>query len=346
MYTETRREITAYMDLLRCGALYLVVLLHCISGTLANPALVGTAVWWVCDILNSAARMGVPIFFMLSGALLLPDPRTLDPLPFYRKRLHRLLLPFLCWNELYFLENAWLQAQTPSLIQFFTELLAARGSKYHLWFVYKIASIYLLLPFLKRILDHCHCREQWLLLGVILLPASVFPLVSLLPGVQLDLFSPLLDGRVGFFLLGFLLVQALPAWARRLLYGGGALAFLLNILGNFWLSSPGQVNLWFNDGCALTHFLTAGAVFLLAKERIHMPPALCGLCRKLSSLSYGIYLAHVLFLDAFTRLLRGLGLGTAWMLLLSFLLTACAATVSVWLLSLCKPLRRLLVGGT
>jgi len=347
MSTEARRETTAYMDLLRCGALYLVVLLHCISGTLANPALVGTAVWWICDVLNSAARMGVPLFFMLSGALLLPNPRTLDPLPFYRRRLRRLLLPFLCWDVLYFLENAWLQAQTPSLGQFFTELLALRGSKYHLWFVYKIAGIYLLLPFLKRILDHCRRREQWLLLGVILLPASVFPLVSLLPGVQLDLFGPLVDGRVGFFLLGFLLAQASPPpWARRLLYGGGALAFLLNIFGNFWLSAPGQVNLWFNDGCALTHFLTAGAVFLLAKERIHMPPALCRLCRRLSSLSYGIYLSHVLFLDVFTRLLRGLALGTARTLLLSFLLTACTATVSVWLLSLCRPLRRLLVGGT
>jgi len=347
MPAEDRREITAYLDLLRCAALYLVVLLHTISDTLANPGLVGTAVWWGCDILNSAARMGVPLFFMLSGALLLPDPRTLDPLPFYRKRLCRLLPPFLCWDIVYFLENAWLQAQAPSLRQFFVELLALRGSKYHLWFVYKIASIYLLLPFLKRALDHCRRREQWLLLGIILLPASVFPLVSLLPGIELDLFGPPIDGRVGFFLLGFLLAQETPPpWARRLLYAGGVLAFLLNIFGNYWLSAPGQANLWFNDGCALTHFLTAGALFLLAKEHARLPSVLRRLCRRLSSLSYGVYLSHVLFLDMSIRLLGGLALGTARTLLLSFLLAACAATVFIWLLSLCKPLRRPLAGGT
>lgn len=344
MSVEGRREISAYMDLLRCMALYLVVLLHTIADTYANPDLVGTAVWWGCNILNSAARMGVPLFFMLSGALLLPDPRTLDPLPFYRMRFRRLLLPFLCWDIVYFLENAWLQAPSPR--QFLVELLTLRGSKYHLWYVYKIASIYLLLPFLKRALDHCRRRDQWLLLGIILLPASVFPLIDLLPGIGLDLYSAPIDGRVGFLLLGFLLTQETPPpRARRLLYAGGVLAFLLNIFGNYWLSSPGQVNLWFNGGCVLTHYLTAGAVFLLVKEHAKMPPALGRLCRRVSSLSYGVYLAHALFLDVCIRLLGGLSLGTTLTLALSFLLTSCAATVFIWLVSFCKPLRRLLAGG-
>jgi len=346
MSVEDRREIKPYMDLLRCMALYLVVLLHTIADTYANPDLLGTAVWWGCNVLNSAARMGVPLFFMLSGALLLPDPRTLDPLPFYRKRFLRLLLPFLCWDIVYFLENAWFQSQAPSLRQFFVELLTLRGSKYHLWYVYKIASIYLLLPFLKRALDHCRRRDQWLLLGIILLPASVFPLIDLLPGIGLDLFGAPIDGRVGFFLLGYLLAQETPPpWARRLLYGGGVLAFLLNIFGNYWCSAPGQINYWFNGGCVLTHYLTAGAVFLLAKEHAKLPPALGRLCRRISSLSYGVYLSHALFLDVCSRLLGKLALGTTLTLALSFLLASCAATVLIWLLSLCKPLRRLLVSG-
>lgn len=325
--TKPSRENYPYMDALRCGALYLVVLLHCISGTLADASLVGTPVWWICDGLNSAARMGVPLFFMLSGALLLPDPRTLDPLPFYRKRLGKILLPFLCWDLIYFLEGVWLQGLSPSPERFFAELFAARGSKYHLWFVYKIASVYLLLPFLKYILDRCRRRDAWLLLGVILLPSSVFPLVSLLPGIRLDLFGALVDGRVGYFLLGWLLfTKTPPPWARKLLYGGGVLAFFLNIFGNAALSSPGQVNLWFNDGCALTHFLTAGAVFLAVKERARITRSLAALCRHISQWSYGIYLSHALFLDLARLLLERTGLGAAWTLLTSFLITAAVST--------------------
>lgn len=334
MPSTGNQKTVRYMDLLRCGALYLVVLLHSLSGTLANPSLMGTAVWWICDILNSAARMGVPLFFMLSGALLLSDERTLEPLPFYRKRFRRILPLFLCWDLLYFLENAYLQGVPLAPKQFLVELLTLRGSKYHLWFVYKIASIYLLLPFLKRILDHCRRRDAWLLLGVILLPSSVFPLLSLLPGVEIDLFGSLIDGRVGFFLLGWLLSQETPPKrAKQLLYAGGALAFLLNIFGNFWLSAPGQVNLWFNDGCALTHFLTSGAVFLLAKEHARPSPHLAGICRKLSGLSYRVYLSHVLFLDLSLLLLAGTGLGTAWTVALSFVMTSLAATGAAWILS-------------
>lgn len=324
---ESGRENYEYLDVLRCGALYLVVLLHCISGTLADAALVGTPVWWVCNVLNSAARMGVPLFFMLSGALLLSDQRTLDPIPFYRRRMHKILLPFLCWDLIYFLEGAWLQGMALSPARFFSELLTLRGSKYHLWFVYKIVSIYLLLPFLKYILDHCRRRDAWLLLGVVLLQPSVLPLVSLLPGIHLDLFGTLVDGRVGFFLLGWLLFsEPPPPWARRLLYGGGILAFLLNIFGNAALSSPGQVNLWFNDGCALTHFLTAGAVFLAVKDQIRVSRGLAALCRRLSRWSYGIYLSHALFLDAAGLLLGKTRLGTAWTLLVSFLTASAAAT--------------------
>ena len=314
--------------MLRCGAPYLVVLLHCISGTLADASLVGTPVWWICNALNSAARMGVPLFFMLSGALLLSDRRTLDPLPFYRRRLRRILPPFLCWDLIYFLEGAWLQGLDLSPARFLTELLTLRGSKYHLWFVYKILGIYLLLPFLKRILDHCRRRDAWLLLGVILLQPSILPLVNLLPVIRVDLFGALVDGRVGFFLLGWLLFSGTPPpRARKLLYGGGILAFLLNIFGTAALSAPGQVNLWFNDGCSLTHFMTAGAVFLAAKERVQIPRRLAALCRRLAQCSYGVYLSHALFLDLAALFLRRAGLGTAWTLLASFLTASAAATV-------------------
>ena len=335
----------AYMDLLRCGALYLVVLLHCINYTLTDPSLVGTLVWWLCDILNSAARMGVPLFFMISGALLLPDRRTLEPLSFYAKRLGRLLLPFLCWDILYFLENAYLQAQPPRLEQFFVELLTARGSKFHLWFVYKIVSIYLLLPFLKRILDHCHVREGLILLTVILLQPSILPLINLLPGIEIDLFGPPIDGRVGFFVLGWLLTrQDLPAWVRRMFYIGAVPAFLLNILGNGWLSAPGRLNFWFNDGCALTHFFTAGAVFLLAKEHLRLSGRPAALFRRVSDLSYGIYLAHALFLECLVWLLRPMGLGTALTNALCFAATSVTATAFIWLVAKVKPLGRLLAG--
>ena len=133
---ESGRKDLAYLDVLRCLGMYLVILGHCFSGTLATPSMLGTPVWWICDILDGFFRMGLALFFVLSGALLLNNERTLDAVPFYTKRLKRLLVPFLCWDLVYFLENMVLQGRFPDPARFFTELLALRGSKYHLWFVY------------------------------------------------------------------------------------------------------------------------------------------------------------------------------------------------------------------
>lgn len=348
---ESKRENYAYMDVLRCGGIYLVMIGHCISGTLAEPGLVGTAVWWICDILNSAVRTGLAMFFVLSGALLLPDERTLDVIPFYRRRLKKLLVPFLCWDLVYFLEGALLQGQGLRPGVFFTELLTLRGSKYHLWFVYKLVSIYLLLPFLKRVLDRCGRREQGILLFVILLPSSILPLINLLPFVSVDLFSAPVDGRVGFFLLGYLLARSDPApRTRRWIYAGGAAALVLNVLGNYWLSSTERVNLWFNDGCALTHYIACAAAFLLARnlfsgEGGRLRRGIAALAGRLSGLTYGMYLCHVLFLDLAIRLAEGSAWGTARRLLFYFLFTALCATAAAWLLSRERHLRRLLVTG-
>lgn len=348
---ENGRKNLAYMDVLRCLGMYLVILGHCTSGTLATPSMFGTAVWWICDILGSVFRMGLAIFFVLSGALLLPNDQTLDALPFYAKRLKRLLVPFLCWDIVYFLENAVLQGRIPDPAQFLTELLTLRGSKYHLWFVYKIISIYLILPFLKRALDHCGLREQLLFLLVVLIPASILPLVNLLPFVQIDLFGAPIDGRVGYFIMGYILVRETPPpWVKRLLYGGGACSVVLDVLGNYWLSSPEKLNLWFSDGCALTHFLETGAVFLLARDlfgggsECPARKAVCTLAGRLSKLSYGIYLCHVLFLDAAIRLLAGTSLGASRKIVFYFAFTAACATAAAWLLSKSRPLRRLFVG--
>ena len=40
----------------------------------------------------------------------------------------------------------------------------------------------------------------------------------------------------------------------------------MDALGNYWLSAPGELNLWFSGGCALTHFLEAAEAFLLVRD--------------------------------------------------------------------------------
>ena len=156
----------AELDLLRCLAILMVVTLHAAAPLLSDPSLLGTPAWYFCLLLDPFSRTGVPIFFMLSGFLLLRDPRTLQVGPFYRRRLPRLAVPLVLWNLIYALADAW-SARRPFSPLEYLEGLLDRGCYYHIWFIYLLVGLYLLAPFLKRIVDHASGRE------VLVLPAGL-----------------------------------------------------------------------------------------------------------------------------------------------------------------------------
>ena len=89
----------AWADSLRAIAIMAVVLLH-VSGPVvgAFPRLSDSA-WWTGHALDSLARASVPLFFMLSGALLLGRHEALSQ--FFHKRLSKLLPPLVAWSAIY-----------------------------------------------------------------------------------------------------------------------------------------------------------------------------------------------------------------------------------------------------
>lgn len=334
----------SWADALRVLAAYLVVALHCVSDCLSSGYWYGARSWWACSLINSAARMGVPLFFMLSGYLLLRDRRTLDVRSFYARRLKRLLPPFLIWNAVCFAAGALRSGEALSAGRFLREL-AFRGSGYHLWFIYEILAMYLLSPFLKRLLDGCRRREGWLFLLLLLLPCTVFPFLNTVLPVYIAPLPLLADGYAGFFVFGYLLGTAEPprgrAWALWLCLAGGV---AVSAAGNYLLSSPENMALPFNNGYMLTHYLTAGPLFLLARMR---PPAgrAADALRRLAGVSFGVYLAHPLALESFQDLLRaaGLALTPVWEAAAVFTLTSVAVTSLMLLLSRSRRLGRLLM---
>lgn len=339
-----RREIS-YLNALRVGAIYLVVLLHAVAPGLKDLTRFGSGTWWACDLIDYATRAGVPLFFMLSGFLLLSDERTLDLGYFYRRRLGRLLPPFLIWDVFYYLFGCFSGGSTPALLPFLQEL-TGRGSGYHLWFVYQIMAIYLLVPFLKRIVDHCKERELWVLLGVILLPTTVFQALNFFQSyVYFDSFLPLMEGYVGFFLFGYLLGRSSPGRGARIcLYLGGVAGWIIGAVVNFLSSSPDTLNLALSGGYTFTHYLTAGALFVLARqvmERCRSERTAAALSR-LSKLSFGVFFIHPLILKLAVWLTPD-GLHPLAAMGLQFIFTALGSTGCIYLLSKIKPLKRLLM---
>ena len=81
---------TAYIDQLRVLASVAVVVIHVTLGSLDTVPAFGT-LWWIGHWICLVSQWAVPVFVMISGALLLnPDHGATDsPSVFYRKRLRR-----------------------------------------------------------------------------------------------------------------------------------------------------------------------------------------------------------------------------------------------------------------
>jgi surface polysaccharide O-acyltransferase-like enzyme len=344
---------TQYLNILRCGAIYLVILLHNFAPFFTKLYLFGTKTWWVMDILSGLTRMGVPLFFMISGYLALSDQRTEKIFPFYRRRIGKLLLPLLVWNGIYFLFNGLLYQQPMDGLAFLNQLLG-KGSKYHLWFLYQIIGLYLLAPFLKRITDHVRKRELFVLFLVILLVPTLFHFIN---GVQAAVtvapFGALVEGYAGFFLYGYLLgTVTFPPWAKRLIYVAGIGGLLLGVFGNFLQSSPQVLCFRWNEGYSITHYLTSGALFLLIKEMFAEAKGplsawktwVLSIANPLSKRTFGIYLSHVLFIEIFTFIVskNNISFHPATQIIVGFIFSAIGSTIFSFVCQRIPGLRRII----
>lgn len=86
----------------RVIAILAVVLLH-VSSRVVMWSELGSNDWWYANLYDSLVRWCVPVFVMISGALLL-SPEKAEPLGlFYKKRASRILFPLVFWSLFYML---------------------------------------------------------------------------------------------------------------------------------------------------------------------------------------------------------------------------------------------------
>ena len=89
-----------WLDWLRLLALFLVVICHCCDPLLFNPLAAPSAElsFWGA-VWQSSTRACVPLFVCITGALLLPARES--TFRFWKRRITRVLWPFLIWSALY-----------------------------------------------------------------------------------------------------------------------------------------------------------------------------------------------------------------------------------------------------
>ncbi len=167
MPPERSRSIQ-YINGLRILAIYAVATAHvAIWLTMATPPFVFN--WWLGCWLFYLGHFSIPVFVMVSGALLLDDSRRESAGQFYRRRMIRVGVPLMVWTVVYLLVRRFIDHEPLSLGRII-QLILTGDPYYHLWFLYMIFGLYLITPALRTFVRCATQGQRWLLivLGLVL----------------------------------------------------------------------------------------------------------------------------------------------------------------------------------
>ena len=296
-----RKKIISWVDLIRVVAIFLVIVIH-VSGQLTNVwGKIPTDQWIIADIYGGIARVAVPLFFMISGYLLLPRSESLSI--FYTKRMTRILIPFVVWSLIYL---GWYCGNhpntcTPSLVW---DLLLVQGTYYHLWFLYSLISIYLVLPVLRLMIrSDTDKRILWYLIVLWLIFQPVLTIAHKFWDFSIKINAPLATGFVCYFVLGYLLGEITLSRTRTILSTViWVISALITIVGTYLFTrNSGQFDGFFYDFVSLNVIFAASAAFLLlrwiSEANIFASFNAYAPMRTFATSAFGIYLIHILVIE-------------------------------------------------
>ena len=296
-----RQETIPWIDLIRVVAIFLVVVIH-VSGQLTNLwGKVSDEQWIIADIYGGIARIAVPLFFMISGYLLLPRSESLSV--FYTKRMLKILIPFLVWSLIYL---GWYCGNhpntcTPSLAW---DLLLVQGTYYHLWFLYSLISIYLILPILRLMIKpDTDNRILWYLIVLWLIFQPALTSAHKFWNFSIKLNAPLATGFVCYFVLGYLLAEITLSRTRIILSTAiWVIGTLITIFGTYLFTrNSGQFEGFFYDFVSINVILISSAAFLLlrwvSERKPFTSPNAQAMLRTIATRTFGIYLIHILIIE-------------------------------------------------
>lgn len=297
-----------WIEHLRALATIGVILLHVSAPLTYQFGSIPMSHWWIANGINSAVRCSVPLFFMISGALLLSKEYEIGV--FWKKRVTRVLLPFLFWSVVHILMNLVQKYHTGELHTSADYVQAVSGKlqsgvAFHYWFVYVLVGIYLFIPILGKWIRAASNKEIVYFLALWLM----FTFLSQTAFGNFRYFSSLsyfFSGSIGFVVLGYYLCFRAEFFKKiksSFLVLLIIIGLIITTVGIYLLSvSVGKSSQTLYSYFTPNVMLVTVAVFLLISRQVIKNRIVGKTLSFVSKYSYGIYLSHILTLTVLTML--------------------------------------------
>ena len=301
------------LDIIRVVAIFMVLITHATEVFYISPSgqlsIAEGDQFWV-NLFNSAAHACVALFVMVSGYLLLPIKDS--PSAFYWKRIPKIFIPFLVWSVVYLLlPLLWGGTTTGAIKENAPRLLYNFSwTSGHLWFIYMLIGVYLIIPIISPWLKECSKGFEEFFLGIWVFSTLYHFLVPYIPDRMMlgqtffSEFSSIyyFSGFLGYAILGHYIKVHLK-WSRAVCVASGAGLYATGFIMTWVLfdaqlaaaSSLEDLTLSLRS-CTINVALMAAGIFLMIKDIAVNNARIRTAFFELSKFSFGIYLAHMLIL--------------------------------------------------
>ena len=378
--SNQKNQHIVWLDVVRFIAMFTVVCCHCTDpfnfypGTAPN---IGEIKLWGA-IYGSVLRPCVPLFVMITGALLLPVRS--DASTFYKKRIPRVFYPFLIWSVLYNLfpwitgllglnpqiildffpyagEEVMQQSFSVSLeyilmIPFNFSILAV-----HMWYIYLLIGLYLYLPVFSAWVEKASERAKLMFLlawGVTLLLPYYYQFVSnyLWGTCSWNSFGMLyaFAGFNGYLLLGHYLKNLEWSLKKTLAIGIPmfAVGYAVTFLGFRHITALPEytdemLELFFTY-CSLYVVMMTIPVFMLAKKVKVNSERMKKALANLTVCGFGIYMIHYFFTGPSVVLMRAINMPIGLQIPVAAILAFAVSWGLVWLIYRAGKVAKYIVG--
>ena len=307
-----------FIDYIRVIACFLVMLVHssenfyCYTADTSMLANESNRLW-VAIFDGGFGRISVPLFMVVSAFLLVPGAGGRSMSEFYKRRFTRILPPMLTFMVLYcFMPLLWGGLTWEQAWTDFTHLpFTFPSSAGHLWFMYPLISLYLIIPIVSPWLEKASARDERLFL-------TFFALSTLAPWltrfVSADLWGTCFwnpyfgmfyycSGYLGYLVMAHYIREHLT-WSRSRRMTVGTLAFIAGgafTAWSFWHTGVPGIEMktptleWSWEFCTPNVLLATFGAFLMFTciEQKEAPK----LITSIAKLTFGMYLMHILVLS-------------------------------------------------
>ena len=322
------REKIGFFDLLRVVAALAVVVIHVLGPYRDQLGQIPDWQWMSAITINSLSRWAVPVFIMITGALMLSDQRPFEPVYYIKRRLGKVLIPFLVWSVFYaFFSGLTVNGFDSALSWSVLKKLPTHETYYHLGFFYYFIPLYLVIPVIQWWVQKA---EPGQVKGVIM----VWLLITGLYLFYIDgLWSETYLLYSGYLLLGYCLYQY--RWPSLMVLLPLAVIAVVatdySVISHSFAADEYKVARWMSYK-TLNTVVVAATVFLLCRAASNkLSVSTQTQLGWLSKYSLGVYLIHPIFLwplrqydlyfanpliaiPVWTMIAASLALATSWLL--------------------------------